>query len=175
MLCIRRFLLLALAVGAASCTPVRLSEATAANSVSPAKSPLVGTWIIKAMEETDAAGRTSTTHPLGMLVYTPGGRMAVQIMALPRPVVPKVPGGPDLVTAWTGEQARTVVETYDAYFGTYEVDDVRQIVTHHVQGELRASLVGSTYGRRFTIEGGNLVLSSTRPEEHWRVIWERAE
>jgi hypothetical protein len=110
-----------------------------------------------------------------MLVYTPGGRMAVQIMALPRPVVPRVPGGPDLVTAWSGEQARTVVETYDAYFGTYEVDDALKIVTHHVQGELRPSLVGSAYGRRFSFEGGNLVLSSASPEEHWRIIWQRVE
>ena len=101
--------------------------------------------------------------------------MAVQSMVLPRPVVPPVPEGPDVVTAWTGQHARRVVETYDAYFGTYEVDDVQHIVTHHVEGELRPNLVGAAYGRRFGFEGGNLVLSSARPEDHWRVIWERAK
>lgn len=112
---------------------------------------------------------------MGMIVYTPEGRMAVQIMVLPRPVVPPVPEGPDEVTAWSSEQVRRVVETYDAYFGTYEIDEARHIVTHHVVGELRPNYVGAAYARRYQVDGDRLLLSATNPDEHWRVVWERVK
>jgi hypothetical protein len=131
---------------------------------------------VRAIEITDSAGRTvATSRPAGMIVYTPEGRMAVQIMVLPRPVVPSVPEGPDEVPAWSSEQVRRVVETYDAYFGTYELDEATHTVTHHVEGELRPNYVGAAFARRYEVDGDRLVLSSTSPAEHWRVIWERVK
>jgi hypothetical protein len=135
---------------------------------------LVGTWIVKSVEITDSAGRVSQIIPsAGMLIYTSDGHMAVQDMELPRPTVPQVPEGPDKVDGWSPEQVRRVVETYDAYYGTYEIDEGSQIVTHHVEGELRPNLVGADYRRHYEIEGDRLVLSSTQPDQHWRVNWER--
>jgi hypothetical protein len=110
-----------------------------------------------------------------MIIYTAQGRMAVQIMVLPRPVVPPVPEGPDEVTAWNAEQVRRVVETYDAYFGTYELDEARHLVTHHVEGELRPNYVGTAYTRRYQVDGDQLILSAADPNEHWRVVWERVK
>jgi hypothetical protein len=110
-----------------------------------------------------------------MIIYTPEGRMAVQIMVLPRPVVAPVPEGPDQVAAWSSENVRRVVETYDAYFGTYEVDEARHIVTHHVEGELRPNFIGATYARRYQVEDDRLVLSSANPNEPWRVVWDRVK
>lgn len=165
---------MALAVAAASCQTARRPDVKASQAVGRPASPLVGTWIVRAIEITDSAGRTiETSRPVGMIVYTPEGRMAVQIMVLPRPVVPPVPEGPDEVTAWSSEQVRRVVATYDAYFGTYEVDEVRHIVTHHVEGELRPNYVGSAYARRYEVDGDRLLLSAANPGEHWRVVWER--
>jgi lipocalin-like protein len=139
-------------------------------------SPLVGTWSVRAIEIADSAGRTvDISRPVGLIVYTPEGRMAVQIMVLPRPVVPPVPEGPDEVTAWSPEQVRRVVETYDAYFGTYDVDETRHIVTHRVEGELRPNYVGAAYARRYEVDGDRLVLSPTSPDEHWRVLWDRVK
>jgi hypothetical protein len=130
----------------------------------------------KAEETIDSAGRTVTSNPAtGMIVYTPEGRMAVQIMVLPRPVVPAAPEGPGNVDAWDPGQVRKVVETYDAYFGTYEVDALNHIVTHHVQGELRPNLDGSAFRRRYQVKGDRLTLSSTDPRETWRVVWERVK
>ena len=94
---------------------------------------------------------------MGTIIYTQEGRMATQSMVLPRPVVPTVPEGPGEVTAWSPEQLRQVVETYDAYFGRYEVDEEAHIVTHHVEGELRPNYVGAAYVRRFQ-EGTNVVV-----------------
>ncbi len=137
---------------------------------------LVGTWSAKAAETTDPAGRTIASDPAtGLIVYTPEGRMAVQIMVLPRPVVPSAPEGPGQVDAWDSAQVRKVIETYDAYFGTYDVDEVNHTVTHHVQGELRPNLDGSTFRRHYQVNGDRLTLSSTDPRETWRVVWERVK
>lgn len=135
---------------------------------------LVGTWSAQAEETIDSAGRTISSNPAtGVLVYTPEGRMAVQIVVLPRPVVPAVPEGPGNVDAWDAGQVRNVIETYDAYFGTYEADEANQTVTHHVQGELRPNLDGADFRRRYEINGDRLTLRSTDPRETWRVVWKR--
>ena len=128
-----QFALMTLLCTAAGCVSNHQAE-RAADS-------LVGTWSAQAEEIVDSAGRTVASNPAtGLLVYTPEGRVAVQIVVLPRPVVPAVPEGPGNVSAWDSEQAHNVVETYDAYFGTYEADEVHGTVTHHVQGELRPNL-----------------------------------
>jgi hypothetical protein len=172
----KRFLLMALSIAAACGSPERQADAEAPPPPDRAVSPLVGTWIVRAVEITDSAGRTiETSHPVGTIIYTLEGRMAVQIMVLPRPVVPPVPEGPDEVNAWSPEQVRQVVETYDAYFGKYEVDEAGHIVTHHVEGELRPNHVGAAYARRYEVDGDRLILSPTDPEQHWRVVWERAK
>ena len=96
-------------------------------------------------------------------------------MVLPRPIVPAVPQGPGPVTAWSADDARQVVETYDAYFGTYEVDEANAIVTHHVEGELRPNYVGAAYVRRYEVEGDRLSLSPADPKERWRIVWQRVK
>lgn len=171
-----QFLLLTLSALAASRTRGGQSAAPGSQAVRHPASPLVGTWLVRALETTDSTGRTiESSRPIGMIIYTAQGRMAVQVMVLPRPVVPAVPEGPDEVTAWNAEQVRRVVETYDAYFGTYEVDEPRRIVTHHVEGELRPNYVGAAYTRRYRVDGDQLILSATNPDEHWRVVWERVK
>jgi hypothetical protein len=135
---------------------------------------LVGTWSAQAEETIDSAGRTVSSNPAtGLLIYTPEGRVAVQIVVLPRPTVPAVPEGPGSVNAWDAEQARKVIETYDAYFGSYEADEVNHTVTHHVQGELRPNLDGAAFRRRYQIDGDRLTLRSTDPRETWQVLWKR--
>ncbi|MEO7966440.1 MAG: lipocalin-like domain-containing protein [Gemmatimonadaceae bacterium] len=170
-------LLFVLVASVAVCSPKQSSDAARTETGAAARSPLVGTWILKLAETTDSAGNTvsSSRDVAGMIVYTVDGHVAVQNMLLPRPTVSAVPQGPDSVTLWSEEQVRSVVETYDAYYGTFDVDETRPIVRHHVTGELRPSLTGSIYERRFAFRDGQLLLSSPRPEEHWRYVWERAQ
>ena len=170
----RRLMALALATTTLSCNSADQPGTGAAAGSAPAPSPLVGTWRLRTVEVLDSTGGVlERTRPGGMLIYTGDGHMAVQVMVLPRPVVPPVPEGPDQVSAWNGQQLRRVVETYDAYFGTYVIDSAQQIVTHHVEGELRPNFVGAAYARRYAISGDTLSLSSTKPGEYWQVIWER--
>lgn len=67
-----------------------------------------------------------------------------------------------------------VQDGYEASFGSYDVDEAKHTVTHHVQGSVtRDLLVGKDLPRvyRFSAEG-HLILMSARPDEHWSVTWE---
>lgn len=61
---------------------------------------------------------------------------------------------------------------YEASFGTYEIDAPGQSFTFHVEGALVRSLIGKDLPRAFELSGKQLIVKSTRPDEHWRVVWE---
>ena len=62
---------------------------------------------------------------------------------------------------------------YEAYYGTYEVDERAHTVTHHVEGALVRALVGKNLTRQYRFEGKQLILKSSRADEHWSIAWER--
>jgi hypothetical protein len=66
-----------------------------------------------------------------------------------------------------------VLNGYEASFGSYEVDEATHTVTHHVQGaNTRGLLVGKDLPRRFEFTAnGQMIIRSTRPDEHWSVTW----
>ena len=59
-----------------------------------------------------------------------------------------------------------------AYFGTFEVNEQAHTVTHHVEGALVRSLIGNDLTRVYRFSGNQLVLTSSRPDEHWTIAWE---
>ena len=61
-----------------------------------------------------------------------------------------------------------------AYFGSYEVDDASQTVTHHVEASLVPSWVGTSLKRRFRWDGARLVLTRAVPGTTDELVWERA-
>jgi hypothetical protein len=98
-------------------------------------------------------------QPTGMLIYTRDGHMSVQLMY------------PESAHAQSNEY---VQNGYEASFGSYDVDEAKHTLTHHVQGSVtRSLLVGKDLPRVYTFtEDGRLILRSARPEEHWSVTWE---
>ena len=77
------------------------------------------------------------------------------------------------------DDARTVTNPvkydqggYEAYYGTYEIDEQAHTVTHHVEGALVRALVGKNLTRVYRFEDGQLILKSSRPDEHWTIAWE---
>jgi hypothetical protein len=94
-----------------------------------------------------------------MLIYTRDGHMSVQLM------YPK---------ADNALSNQYVQSGYEASFGSYDVDEARHIVTHHVQGSVtRELLLGKDLLRiyQFTTDG-HLIIKSARPGERWSVTWE---
>lgn len=158
--------------------PEASDAAAGAETADPAER-LLGAWEAVEDQGLGPNGEVVAREAIqGLLVYTPEGRMAVQLM---------YPGRPEVSTAsdqvstgvglgrigWDAEDARAAIDTYDAYFGRYEVDPARNLVTHVVVGELRPPGVGARYGRRFELRGEELWLTPENAAEGWRVVWRR--
>ena len=75
-------------------------------------------------------------------------------------------------------QAQSAYAGYIAYFGTYTIDEARQIVTHHVVGSINPGIVGSDQVRRMRLEDGLLILEADFRTSRGTVVqtltWRRA-
>jgi len=121
---------------------------------------LIGAWYLERIDSGEPEGKSSDIpQPKGMLIYTRDGHMSVQLM------YPK---------SGTSQSNQYVLDGYEASFGSYDVDEARHTLTHHVQGSnTRDLLVGKDLSRvyRFTADE-KLVIRSAQPDEHWSVTWE---
>jgi hypothetical protein len=120
---------------------------------------LVGAWHLVKIEAPGPDGKSAVgPQPTGVLIYTKDGHMSVQLM---------YPG-----TTLSNEY---VERGYEASFGSYDLDESRHMVTHHVQGSVtRDRLVGKDLPRRYQFTpDGHLLIRSARADEHWSVMWEK--
>ena len=123
------------------------------------KDRLIGAWHLVKIESPGLDGKAlPSSQPAGMLIYTKDGHMSVQLMYPGKTI-----------------SNEYVEQGYEASFGSYDVDESRHLVTHHVQGSVtRDRLVGKDLPRRFEFTpGGYLQIRSANPEEHWLVTWEK--
>jgi Lipocalin-like domain len=121
----------------------------------------VGAWRLASFEQEGADGTTHRSDSTGLLVFTHDGHMSVQVME--RNPQAQGTAGPEQYSQGG----------YEASFGTYQIDESTHTFTFHVDGALVRSLVGKDLPRAFELSGKQLTVRSARPEEHWRVIWER--
>jgi len=120
----------------------------------------VGAWRLAWLEEQRADGKVHRIDCCGMLVYTRDGHMSVQVME--REPQAQTPAGPDQYSQGG----------YEASFGTYEIDESTHTFTFHVEGALVRTLIGKDLPRVYEFSGTQLIVKSTRADEHWRVAWE---
>ncbi len=130
---------------------------------------LVGAWALVAYEAVPEDGGDAG-HPLrddaaGLLVYTDGGLMSVQIMRRDRP-------------RWTAETAPSA-EGYLAYAGRWEADEAARTVTHHVELSLLPNWIGRAQVRAAELAGDRLRLTAPPDriggrEAVARLTWRRA-
>lgn len=151
-----RFGILVLLVALCAVSQTPSVEKTGA-SVSD-REKLIGAWHLASMVGPDGKLITSGV-PVGMLIYTGDGHMSVQLMY------------PKSQSSISNEY---VQNGYEASFGSYDVNLGTHTVTHHVHGSNTGDrLVGKDLPRVYQFNGrGQLVIKSTRPAEHWSVIWE---
>jgi hypothetical protein len=126
---------------------------------------LVGTWRLVAREDRTLDGEPRTdpvlgSDPVAILIYDAGGSFAAQFMRRDRSIVatPTAPAVP-------GSNNSTAVNGYDAYFGTYTVDDSSGTVTQTLQGAISAADVGKVVTREMRVIDGKLTiqLQTTNP------------
>ena len=122
------------------------------------KEKLIGAWHLAHIDSPGPDGKPiDTLQPVGMLIYTRDGHISVQLM------YPKSAGA---------QSNQYVLDGYEASFGSYDVDESKHTVTHHVQGSITHGLVGKDLTRVYQFSNGRLIIKSTRPDEHWSVTWE---
>jgi hypothetical protein len=96
-------------------------------------------------------------QPLGRLCYDASGGVMLQMMRMWRTASIAQPANTEDATN------PRVVLGYDAYFGTYTVNETEGTVTHRVQASLFPEDLGKDFVRLFTLDGDTLTLSFTSP------------
>jgi len=138
---------------------------------------LIGTWRLLSRIDRDASGGpvdepTLGSDPVAVLFFDGAGNFAAQFMKRDRSVAIAAP-------VFTGQNNTTAIGGYDAYFGTYEVDEATGAVQTHLVAALSPSHVGATMMRNMRVEDGKLVirLTTTAGDDtlvHRTLTWERA-
>jgi hypothetical protein len=103
-------------------------------------------------------------NPRGMIYYTTGGHMAVQIA----PDRERKKAGKEM----TPEEAKNAVENYIAYFGTYTIDERASTVTHHRESSVPPGDAGPLV-RAYEFVGDRLILRP--PGSTQEIPWERVK
>jgi hypothetical protein len=124
----------------------------------------IGTWKLVECIETDQQG--NIRYPwgkdaIGYIIYTIERIMAVQIMRTQR--------GPFLPSA----SAQMLLDDYNAYFGTFEIDEKNSTVIHHVQGHLNPSMVGKKNIREYQFEHDKLHLTTVGNGPTKKLTWQK--
>jgi Lipocalin-like domain len=175
--------LLAIAAGLAPAllSPAPAASADKADRPATLRDRLVGAWALQHAETVEI--KTGKTSPWegkpgpysGLILYSPSGMMGVHI-ASPRAAVAE-----DVDFAKMPDAARLAyLDSYYAYFGTYEVDEANSKVRHHVQSALDPSEIGLVYSRAVTLEGDLLKLQTdlrpalVPPTTFNRLTWKRS-
>jgi hypothetical protein len=140
------------------------------------KEQFVGTWQLKSVEAQFAdgeVGRPYGQNPHGYIIYDGSGHVAVQFMNPERPAC----AGRDKSLGTDGEN-RAAIRNYEAYLGTYEVDEANGEMHHYVEGSLFPNWTGSHQRRFFEFADDRLVLSPAEIPYNGtkligRLVWER--
>ncbi len=67
---------------------------------------------------------------------------------------------------------REALETYVAYFGTYDVEEQTATVIHHVQASLEPSWIGTDQRRAYRFQENRLLLTAVTTSV-FELTWEK--
>lgn len=123
---------------------------------------LVGTWRVIAHLPPSGNDALPSNALEGYLVYDQTGHVFVQVMRR---------GAADSLTArrWFNMPdsiLKSIVGSFRAYFGTYQVDDAARMVTHRIEGEFLPRRGQAEVATPFAIRGDTLTLG-TDSSERW--------
>lgn len=118
---------------------------------------LLGTWKLVSREDRTHEGELRVdpalgADPVAILTYDRGGYFAAQFMKRER--------NPDteVVVKKAGPNNSRTIGGYDAYFGTFTVNDAEGTVTQRLEGALSPESVGQVLTRAMTVAGDELTI-----------------
>lgn len=123
-----------------------------------ARDQFIGVWKLVSFEFRLADG--IIIHPMGSgvvgaLMYDPSGYMALQLM---EPDRPKFESGDWL--RGTDEEIKAAFEGCMAYYGTFEIDEPKGMIIHHVQGSTFPNWVGVDREQYYEFSHDRLTLTT---------------
>jgi hypothetical protein len=140
---------------------------------------LVGAWRLISTEfraDDGSIGESPYgTDSQGLLMYDAQGNMSAQLAQANR-----APFAIADRKAGSNEQLRLAFESYQAYCGSYTVDERERVVTHKVTLSLLPNWVGTEQRRHYEFTDGKLILR-TPPmmiggnSLNGELVWERIE
>jgi hypothetical protein len=170
-------LLIAIATAVSGSTQQRNAHTVLQGAISGSGGQLVGTWRLISrvvrLEDGTAVQEGLGTTPKGYLIYDASGHMAVQLLRPDRPTAV------DCNTSGSAQSDNSpqLLNGYEAYFGTYTIEETSHTVTHHLEGALAAADVGRNLTRQFQVSGDKLTIvvrtSSLKERQIRTLIWER--
>jgi hypothetical protein len=160
----------------------RASPVQAADGGHIRKDQLIGAWRLVSMDylgpENASVDPFYQPDSTGLIIYDASGWMSVHI-AGPHRQAWKVPASRLAATGspQDGALKAAAFDSYYAYFGTWDLDEVQSVVTHHVVTALLPAEEGQSYAQQVALENGRLIFTTrTGPEGRQIVrhkIWER--
>ena len=117
---------------------------------------ILGVWKLKSREDVDATGQIHLDpflgpNPLGIVCFA-AGLFAAQFMNRDRsPQVDQTQRAPT-------KNNTAGVNGYDAYFGTYSIDQTAGTLTTHLEGSISPDNIGSTFVRDARVVGKELII-----------------
>lgn len=121
---------------------------------------ITGTWLLETWRRHETDGTVSYPFgetPQGMLIYTPDGHMAVQMVEAERPRLDT-----DNPIGGTLQERADAYSSCLAYFGRYELDGTS--VIHRLDGSLFENWAGTAQVRPATLDGDQLILHVVDPQ-----------
>jgi hypothetical protein len=122
---------------------------------------IVGVWDFTSMVVLTSSGEVVYPYGedlYGRLIYTEGGHMCVLLMRARRPKFAL-----DDPFAGTPTEKADAFDSFDAYCGTYEVDEHAGIITHRIEGSKFPNWLGSNQIRYFEFADQQLIIKAVIP------------
>ena len=121
------------------------------------RSAVLGIWRLKSRVDVDSSGRRLVdpalgSDPLGMLCFSPG-HFAAQFMKRDRSATTAMPAPPQ------GGNNSSAINGYDAYFGTYTLEESTQTLRVRLEGALSPSNIGAEFERSVHAGDDELIIS----------------
>ncbi len=123
----------------------------------PVSDKFIGAWTLQSLVTTDADGNETNPYgrsPIGQIVYTDTGRVALHQMNPDAEL-------PDFSGLTPSVALSRFAGSFFAYWGTYTIDATAGTVTHHLEGAMDQTYMGTDQVRQFEFVGDDTLLLTT--------------
>ena len=152
-----------------TCLWVGVGVAAAADGGRPSpttRQELIGAWRLLSIEVNGPAGRAMDpfygSGTQGLLIYDLSGWFSVQFMGAARPALDVPASRPEPLPDGRAGLKAAALDSYYAYYGTWEFDPATSTVIHHAKGALYPGETRATYRQRVDVVGSRMTFTRSQ-------------